>query len=225
VTHDEARIRVLAFNIRHGQGVGGVLSNRRIAKVIAASGCDLAGINEVWRIGARYDQPGTLGSLTEMTPVFHSLDQTWRREIGNLLLAGLDIRSVREIDLGGRREQRGCLVAEVSMGEGEITFAVTHLSLHRKTRADQLVQLAEGLPADRPLILVGDFNCAVTELAPLAGLLTLPADVPPTYPSVRPFRALDHIGFSRHWALESLEAIPTLSSDHLPLVADLRLVG
>jgi endonuclease/exonuclease/phosphatase family metal-dependent hydrolase len=225
VSADAARIRVVAYNIRHGQGVGGLVSNRRIAGVITASGCDLAALNEVWRVGARYDQPGVLGSLTARTAVFHPLQSTWTREIGNLVLSGLEILGTREVDLGGRRERRGCLVTEVKMGEVVIDFAVTHLSLHRPTRAAQLAQLAECLPTDRPLVLAGDMNCEVAELAVLEGLLTFPREVPATYPSVRPFRALDHIGFSRHWALEALTAPPSLASDHRPLVADLRLIG
>ena len=102
-------------------------------------------------------------------------------------------------------------------------FGVTHLSLDRSTRASQLALLAEELPSDRPLVLVGDFNCVVQELSALAGLLTFPVDVPATYPSVMPFRALDHIGFSSHWTLEGLAAPSSLASDHRPLVADLQL--
>ena len=220
-----SRLRVVAYNIRHGQGVGGVLSNRRVAGVITASGCDLAALNEVWRVGSRYDQPRLLGSLTGMSARFHPLQRVWTREIGNLVLSGLEILGTREVDLGGRRERRGCLIAEVEMGGTVVDFAVTHLSLHRATRAAQLAQLAECLPSDRPLVLAGDFNCGVTELEVLRGVLTFPSEVPATYPSVRPFRALDHIGYSRHWALEALEAPPSLASDHRPLVADLRLIG
>jgi len=213
------RVRVLSYNIRHGQGVGGLLSNPRIARVIDSIGCDVAGLNEVWRIGSRFDQPSVLGELTRMTPVFHSLQQAMGREIGNLMLSGWDIRSVREIALGGKREARGCVLAEVAASDVTFVFGVTHLSLDRSTRTSQLALLAEELPRDRPLVLVGDFNCAVQELSTLDGLLTFPADVPATYPSVMPFRALDHIGFSSHWALESLAAPPSLASDHRLYVA------
>lgn len=219
---DPATVRVLSYNIRHGQGVGGVISNKRIARVVRALDCDLAGLNEVWRTRG-YDQPMSLGGLTGMSAAFHSLEQRWGREIGNLALARGGFEAVREIKLGGRREERGCLVAEVAARATVLTFAVTHLSLHRSTREQQLERLAEELPSDRPLILVGDFNCGVTELGPLSERLRFPIEVPPTYPSVRPFRALDHIGFSRHWALDSLGAVPSWASDHLPLVASLRL--
>jgi endonuclease/exonuclease/phosphatase family metal-dependent hydrolase len=104
-------------------------------------------------------------------------------------------------------------------------FALTHLSLQRRTRADQIAQLVGDLPRDRPLVLLGDFNCEPRELEPLSPIVTFPGDVPATYPSVAPFRRLDHIGYSRHWRLAALRALRSLASDHLPLVADLALDG
>lgn len=216
-------MRVLCYNIRHGQGVGGVLSNRRIARVITGSRCDVAILSEVWRIDKRYDQPTVLGKLTGMTPSFQPLVRQFGREAGNLILSSAPVTQLSLMDLGGRRESRGCLLATYTEGGGAFVVAGTHLALHRETRRRQLEQLAEELPRDVPLVLGGDFNCGVDELAPLSEVLSFPQDVPRTYPSVAPFRALDHIGFSRQWRLESLAAVPSWASDHLPLVAELKL--
>lgn len=213
-------MRILSYNIRHGQGVGGVLSNTRIAKLIKRSGCDVAALCEVWRIPGAYDQPSILSCSAEMAPSFHSLSRKMGTELGNLLLSSSQPSNVRRIDLG---RGRGCMVAE--WGEGAERFAVagTHLSLDARVRRAQLHQLAAELPRDVPLVLAGDFNCGVFELAPLRELLCFPEDVPRTYPSVAPMRAIDHIGYSRHWRMDSLVAIPALASDHLPLLAQFTL--
>lgn len=216
-------IRVLSYNVRHGQGVASLLSNKRLARVISVIGPAVAGLNEVWRLEGVYDQPQALGTLTSMQAVYHAAHTTWLGQTGNLLLAHGTVHSTRELDIGGRRERRGCLVADIETDGARFTFAVTHLSLHAATRRGQLELLAESLPRDRPLVLVGDFNCIYRDLQPLETLLTFTSSTPSTYPSVVPFRALDHIGYSAHWELESLSALPSLASDHRPLVAELRL--
>lgn len=219
----DIRVRVLAYNIRHGQGVGGILSNARIARVVAESGCDVAALSEVWRVGTRYDQPSALAERTGMAATFHSLYNTFGREAGNLVLSRLQPKATRLVDLGGRREERGLLITDIESDETNFTFAATHLSLHAATRASQIARLAEELPRDRPVILAGDFNCHVAELDALGHVVRFPDDVPATFPSVMPFRALDHIGFSAHWRLESLTAPASWASDHRPLIAELVL--
>jgi endonuclease/exonuclease/phosphatase family metal-dependent hydrolase len=222
---DASSVRVLSYNVRHGQGVASLLSNARLARVISAINPAVAGLQEVWRVGSAYDQPVRLSQLTRMEGIYHLAHRSFAGHTGNLLLASGTVHSTEEIDIGGRREGRGCLVADIETAGIRFSFAVTHLSLHAQTRTTQMELLAERLPVDRPLVLVGDFNCLHRDLEPLSAVLTFSADTPKTFPSVFPMRALDHIGFSAHWELEKLVAVPSLASDHLPLVAELRLVG
>lgn len=115
------------------------------------------------------------------------------------------------------------MVVDVDCDGVEFSFAATHLSLHRATRTEQIETLARELPTDRPLILAGDFNCRRDDLAPLLSIIRFTDQVPPTYPSPMPFLALDHIGFSAHWKVESVTAIRSWASDHLPLLAEMSL--
>ena len=220
---ERATVRVLSYNIRHGQGIASLLSNARLASVIRRISPAVAGLQEVWRIGQIYDQPTRLAELTRMDGIYHSVHRNFAGEMGNLLLSCGTVHGTEEIDIGGRREGRGCLVADIETSGVRFSFAVTHLSLHAETRVSQMQVLAEKLPHDRPLVLVGDFNCAYAELEPLGELLTFTAETPKTFPSVFPFRALDHIGYSRHWELKSLVTLPSFASDHLPLIAEFRL--
>jgi len=117
-----------------------------------------------------------------------------------------------------------CLACELEVDGMRLRFASTHLALHRETRAAAIKMLAEKLPADLPLVLAGDFNAGVAELEPLATAgLTVPQSPPPSFPSLRARSPLDHIAFSAHWELEELATVRSLASDHLPVVAELRL--
>lgn len=217
-----ADVRVLSYNVRHGQGVASLPSNTRLARAINSIDPCVAGLQEVWRLRA-FDQPTQLEVLTSMEGHFHETHTTFAGGTGNMVLASGVTHGVELLSLGGKREKRGCLLADVEVASVRFIFAVTHLSLHRETRHDQLMQLAEELPRDVPLVLVGDFNCLRAELGPLAERLWFPADPPKTFPSLFPIRALDHIGLSEHWNLLRLTARPSFASDHLPLLADIRL--
>lgn len=174
-------------------------------------------------MGKIYDQPTSLSTLTQMQGVYHSAHRNFAGETGNLLLAHGTVHATEEIDLGGRREARGCLVADIETEGIRFSFALTHLSLHARTRTEQMELLAKRLPADQPLILVGDFNCEYRDLSPLQELLTFAEQTPKTFPSPFPLRAIDHIGYSEHWELERLVSVRSLASDHRPLVGELRL--
>ncbi|MDZ4168659.1 MAG: endonuclease/exonuclease/phosphatase family protein [Coriobacteriia bacterium] len=215
-------IRILSYNVRHAQGVVSLPSNARTARAIAAIAPSVAGLQEVWKFRS-FDQPKLLAALTGLQGHFHETHTTLAGGIGNLVLSSGRTHGIELLSLGGRREARGCLLADVEVAGTRFVFGVTHLSLHRQTRSQQLELLAEELPRDVPLILVGDFNCLYGELDPLSRRLSFSADPPRTYPSVLPFRALDHVGLSEHWELLKLVAWPSFASDHLPLVADVRL--
>lgn len=216
-------IRVLTYNVRHGQGFAGAPANKRVARVVSNVAPTVVGLQEVWRAGSFYDQPMLLSALTGMGAHYHSTHRTLAGETGNLLLTAETVHATERLDLGGRRESRGCIIADIEAAGVRFYFAVTHLSLHGRTRSAQLEMLAERLPHDRPLIVVGDFNCRYGELGALSQRFTFATDPPPTYPSLMPFRTLDHIGYSEHWDLTTLLALPSLASDHLPLVGELRL--
>lgn len=220
--HTEA-VRALTYNIRHAQGLDGRVSNARIAETIRGIAPDLAGLNEVWRMARRFEQPAEIARLAGMEHVFTQAHRWGPLIQGNAVLSATSIGTVDEVRLPRGLENRGCLLVETEVDGARVRFGTTHLSLGRGHRTRQLRALAEALPNDLPLVLVGDFNAESDELAPLRERFTVVDDPPATYSPSHPRKALDHIVFSPDWELVSLETIPSRASDHLPLVAELRL--
>jgi len=143
--------------------------------------------------------------------------------MGNSVLSAGRLVSHTCIELPGRTEKRACVIAELEIEGTRLRFACLHLTLHKAVRTEAIKLLAEVLPVDEPLVVVGDFNAHVQELEPLRSVLTVP-DMPPAgFPSFLPKSSIDHIAFSRHWQLEELTTVRSWASDHLPLVAELTL--
>ena len=67
----ETTVTVMSFNIHHGQGTDGVVDLKRTARVIRASGADIAGLQEVDRNFAERsnwtDQAAELARLLTVT--------------------------------------------------------------------------------------------------------------------------------------------------------------
>jgi len=213
-------VRVLGYNIRHGQGEDGWVSNARIARVVSGVHADVIALSEVWQLSGFYDQPARLAERVELDVAFagNAGIGTWRQ--GNMVLTRGRIVRWENLTLPHRFEHRGCLLTEIDLDGERFAFASTHLSLDRRIRRSQLEMLVRELPRDIPLILAGDMNCAAEELEPLRERFELSPAVP-TYPALWPLRALDYVAVSEHWRLGEVHAIRARASDHLPLVAEL----
>lgn len=217
--------RFLTYNTRHGQGVFSLVSLVRTARTIAAADPHVVALNELYRLPGGYDQPAILARLLGMHVEFHAVHRTGPLEYGNALLSREPIEPVAYIDLPKRWESRGMLVAHTVVEGVTVRVATTHLSLSRATRAEQIALVADTLRdgIELPTVLAGDLNCGYGELGPLLEVLRYAETPPPTYPSLRPSTAYDHIMWSDHWELERLETLRSLASDHVPLRADLLL--
>lgn len=218
-------MRFLTYNIRHAEGYDGWVSPTRIADVVRSAQPDVVGLNEAWRISARYDQAEKVASALGYSAAEHQGNARYVAIVqGNAVLTRGKIIVEEAVRLPGGIERRGALVCELEIDGTKVVFASTHLSLGPRARALQLVALAEILPRKLPLVLAGDFNCTADKLEPLREFLTVPSNPPPTFPALRPSRGLDHIAFSPHWRLAEMGTVRSLASDHLALWADLELV-
>jgi endonuclease/exonuclease/phosphatase family metal-dependent hydrolase len=246
------RLRVLSYNIHHGEGVDGRLDLRRIAKVIQSAKPDLVALQEVDRLVARSgegDQPADLALLTKMHVAFGGNIRLGDGDYGNAVLSRFPIDTARNhrlpnVDAG---EQRGVLAVRIKWpGPGSsLDFLATHFDHRRDEReriasAEAINELAGKLgesaktadPKREPLvILAGDLN-ATPESKPLAKLAehwkNASERPQPTIPVDRPDRQIDYVLFrpAARWKVVSTTVLdePT-ASDHRPILAVLELVS
>ncbi|MBS0568213.1 MAG: endonuclease/exonuclease/phosphatase family protein [Proteobacteria bacterium] len=145
----------------------------------------------------------------------------------NGLLTRLKPAEVRDYALPSRIPGRGAMWTRFDLGGEELIVVVVHLSLGPQARARQLGFIADLIWSSPHAVLMGDFNCALDspemiQLRRRTGL-TPGRDVPPTFPSWRPRRAIDHILVSEKMEIDKLYTLPHAVSDHLPIAAEIRL--
>lgn len=244
---ENPRLRVLSYNIHHGEGVDRKLDLARIAQVILSVEPDLVALQEVDQRATRsnsVDQPAELARLTKMHVVFGGNIDLQGGRYGNAVLSRLPIRrhenhKLPNFEMG---EQRGVLEVEIELPtrEGEapaeppILLFATHLD-HRPKDEERLASAQAinellKMHCDRPALLAGDLN-AVRASRVLAefgrawqhtseqGLPTIPVD--------RPARQIDFVMFrpaARWKAIETKVLDEAVASDHRAILAVVELL-
>lgn len=232
------RLRVLSYNIHHGEGIDGKLDLERIARVITAVEPDLVALPEVDRKVQRtkgVDQPAELARLTGMHVVFGGNIKFEGGDYGNAVLSRTPILRHRNHPLPcfDKGEQRGVLEVELKVGGVELTFLATHLD-HRAEGRERLAsarainELAERAP-DRPALLAGDLN----DLPGSAPLMELGkqwqragAKILPTVPVGNPRRQIDYILYrpeDRWRTIEAKVLEEAVASDHRAIFVVIEL--
>ena len=233
------RLRVLTYNIHHGEGVDGRLDLPRIARVIAAAEPDIVALQEVDQNVQRtdaIDQPAELARLTKMHVAFGANIDLQGGQYGNAVLSRFPVRSRRNHKLPrfDDGEQRGVLEVELEL-PGDLPpllCLATHLDHRRDDRervaaARAINDLVAADPA-RAVLLAGDLN-AVPDSRVLnefnrewqRGHKSLP-----TVPVQNPARQIDYILFrpaARWTVIESRVLDEAVASDHRAVLATLEL--
>jgi len=215
-------VRFVTYNIRHAQGMDGMVSPRRIADTLAPLNADVIGLNEVFRLAGRRDQAEIIAAFLGMSHEYAEAHAWGFMGAGNAVLTRGRILETLRIELPRGIERRASLACVIELDGRTFRFATTHLSLGRAVRERALGVLMNELPDDLPLVLSGDFNAARSELNALSARLAV-AEAPATFPSVRPTRALDHVAHSSEWKMAGSATTKSWASDHLPLIVDLEL--
>lgn len=245
------RVTLLTYNIRHSRGTDGRIAPERIAEVIAGTEADVVALQEVDVGRARsggLDQADVIARRLGMILHFHPALHIEEERYGDAILTRLPSRLVRAGPLPGlarrpRLEPRGALWVEIEVGAHRLQVVNTHLGLLGPERIAQAEALlgAEWLgdPACRaPTVLLGDFNATGWTRAyrRLTRRLTDARRVAArvegrrggaSFPSRFPLLRLDRVFVGAGVSVERLAVVdgplPRLASDHLPVLADLRL--
>jgi len=232
-------VRVLCYNIHHGEGLDGRLDLERIAALIKAQAADLVALQEVERgtqRTQRRDLPAELAQLTGLTVRFARTIPYQGGEYGTAVLSRFPIRRVAHTPLKviGQGEQRGVQQVWVDVHGTEILFLNTHLD-HRRDPAERersVVEIRELVAAAGPVpvIVAGDFN-AVPDSRAIATMREFLTDAWTvagrgpgfTIPVRQPNRRIDYVWVSPHFTPVRMEVLSSEASDHLPIVAELAL--
>lgn len=227
------RLRVVSFNILHGQrGDGsGVVDLDLLGRSAAALRPDVLALQEV-DVGVprsgRHDQAAAVAAACGLHAAFGKAARVGGvGKYGNALAARTAPADVEVLALpkaARNHEPRVAVLAEVD----GVTFAATHLSIHRPEVHDQLQVVVDALvrrAAGRPHVLVGDLNLLPEEVAPVVGAagLTLAPWDQPTFPNPGPRIRIDHVAAGGGISVASVEVVPTPSSDHCALVVELEV--
>jgi len=232
-------VRVATYNVHRCRGLDRRTLPERTAEVLAAVGADVIALQEV--IGPGRATPGhaqALGAALGMGWVMAPARILRGRLFGNVILSRFPIRHHAQVDLSWKTcEPRNAHRAELVVGSAALNVYNVHLGTalnERRYQAERLVTFVHDRRAAGPKILLGDFNewtrgRTTTLLSERLGSVDLYPFIGRgrTYPGFFPILHLDHIYYEGHVEVMNVELPRTrralVASDHLPLVADLRV--
>lgn len=229
-------VRVLAYNIHHGEGMDEALDLDRIAALIRGVAPDLVALQEVDSVTGRtsgVDQAVELGRLTGLQSVFGRFMPYRGGAYGMAILSRWPVVESRNLRLPDGEEPRTSLVVRVESPATGRSLRFVGIHFYR-TEAERLAQAArlEELLANEavPTVLAGDFNSkpgsAVMTRLGRSWETVDKGDDSFTYPSYEPAREIDFVLYAPPETFEVLsERVidAPVTSDHRPIVVDLIL--
>ncbi|MGJ8697853.1 MAG: endonuclease/exonuclease/phosphatase family protein [Verrucomicrobiaceae bacterium] len=223
-------LKMVSYNIHHGEGMDGKVDLKRIAELIAKEKPDLVALQEVdcrcERSGG-VDQAAVLGELLKMDHRFGKFMDFQGGEYGMAVLSRFPIEKTMVHELPRGAEPR-CALEIVVKPEGWGT-AVSFVGIHHdwteeKFRVAQVKGLIEGVgERGHPVFLAGDFNeepgGGSLGLLKDSGWVMLRKKPAKTWPAVEPTQEIDFFFAIGLEAVEFDDRVleEKVASDHRPI--------
>lgn len=236
---DAGFLRVATYNIHRCRGMDRRTLPRRIAEVLGPLNADVIALQEVIGAGPRgYAQDEELGAALGMGWIMAPARYRRGHLYGNVVMSRFPIVHHTKHDLSWkRRTPRCCQRADIQIGRHVLHIYNVHFGpglRERRYQAERLATLVDDHRVRGPKIVLGDFNewgrgLASTVLTARLKSLDLRSFLRRrrTYPGFFPFLHLDHIYYDGRVEVLGVELPRTrstlIASDHLPLVADVRV--
>lgn len=231
-------LRVLSYNIHHGEGVDGKFDLERIAKVIQSVNPDLVALQEVDRNTTRasdVDQAQELAELTGMHMAYGKALDYQGGQYGNAVLSKFPIADTKVTMLpkSEDREQRVFLQTDIKIANDKfVSFIATHLDNASAVDRMAAVEMMETLlpKLKYPVLFAGDMNAVpdsdvITRL--MKSMTSAVLEQPLlTSPATNPRRQIDYIFYSPKplWKTTHVEVLDeAVASDHRALFAIVEL--
>jgi len=233
-------LKIATYNIHRCRGMDRRTSPLRIAEVLRDIGADVIALQEVIGAGpAGAGQAEEIGAALGMGWVMTSVRHLRRHLFGNVILSRFPIAHHSQYDLSWRTcEPRACQRADLDLGPNRVLHVYNvHLGtavLERRYQAPRLASYVHDHRIRGPKIILGDFNewmrgLATRTLNSLFESIDIQSHLKRrrTYPGLFPVVHLDHIYYEGDVEVRGVE-LPRnrkalIASDHLPLVANLRI--
>jgi endonuclease/exonuclease/phosphatase family metal-dependent hydrolase len=235
-------VRVVTYNIHRCRGLDRRTIPLRIAEVLASIEPDVVALQEVMGAGglSSVDQAEEIGAALGMGWVMSPTRKLRGHLFGNVVMSRLPIRHHTDHDLSWRScEPRLVQRCDVALDPPGHTLHVynVHLGtalLERRHQAKRLGAIVQDRRVHGPKIVLGDFNewtrgLATTTLTQMLQSVDIFEHLKrrKTYPGFFPVLHLDHIYYQGDVEVVKVDLPRTrralVASDHLPLVADLRI--
>jgi endonuclease/exonuclease/phosphatase family metal-dependent hydrolase len=238
-----SRFRIATYNIHKGRGLDSRTRVERIARVLGEVEADIVALQEVVNHEGRSVEDHQACYLATRFGYFHATGETRKHRggvYGNVTLSRWDFAMARHIDLTvPGREERGVLRTDIPIGRHLVHVFNVHLGTAHRERRTQAIRLMDedllrAIDISGPRIVLGDFNewthgLVTRTLSAEFHLTDLSAHLARgrMYPAILPFLHLDHMYFDHQLKIEKAEfhrnRRSLIASDHLPLVADLKI--
>lgn len=230
-------LRLVSWNIRHGEGLDHRVDVDRIARELASLAPDVVCLQEV-DVGVtrsqRLDLPNELAQRLGMFAAFGKNIDHQGGDYGNAILSRWPIAWQQNLHYRMLRkgEQRGLLQVGIATEAGTIGIGTTHLDF-RPDPSERLINADELLAAvrERPLALVaGDFNdrpgstlhqrlCAeLTDCWAAVG-----SGQGTSFPADTPDRRIDWVLAATGTTATAAQVVATDASDHRAVVVDVTV--
>ena len=226
-------------DVHRCRGMDRRVAPARIVEVLRDVEADVIALQEVIGAGpAAAGQAEEIGAGLGMGWVMNCVRTLRQHQYGNVILSRYPIAHHSHYDLSWRTcEPRHCQRADLNIDARVLHVYNVHLGtavLERRYQAKRLASFVHDRRITGPKVLLGDFNewmkgLATKTLSSLFESVDISQHLKRrrTYPGIFPVVHLDHIYYEGAVEVLSVEMPRTrkalMASDHLPLVANLRI--
>ena len=232
-------LRIVTYNIHRCRGLDGRTRPDRITAVLRSLNADVIALQEV--VGSGPHGGGNaeaIGAALGMGWVMAEARQYRGHQFGNAVLSRFPITHHIEHDISWKTcEPRRLQRVDIGVNDHTLHIYNVHLGtaiLERRHQAQRLATIVLDRHVQGPKLVLGDFNEWMRGLA--TNLLSEKLNSVDlrnflrrrrTYPGLFPVLHLDHIYYAGRVEIVGIELPRTrlslVASDHLPLVADVRI--